>query len=715
MRVMKTTALLAGSILLCLAVVIGGSQVVPSPAVPIVMIYHPDSSRPPLAVCFAPGTPPEYMAEWQRRIWERTPLDYNIGGRWTQTATNGSTGNQGDPVHLTYSFVPDGLNVDGDPSVLFQRMNEMFDSPEQWQGLFATIFSEWTRVSGLTYSPEPDDGAAFRNQSAGVLGVRGDVRIGSIPMDGESGVLAYDYFPDRGDMVLDSYENWASPGQNYIFLRNIVAHEHGHGWGLEHVCPANGTKLLEPYYSSGFDGPQHDDIRAAQRNYGDRYEHNETPATATPLGTLSADTTITPVSLTNGSDIDYYAITIPPGRSLSLRMLPIGFEYLDGRQNDDGSCSDGTLINSLDDQNLDLYLKNQAGTQTLASSTTHGVGEPESILRYTVPDQGGSYLVEVASSGGTVVQLYDLSCDIYYTADPYLTLSPVQFDSTTRGVPVVRTTTLINPANNAVSLTSISTTGPFTVTPNTPQTVPAHGQLELTLTYLAEQLNGQTGLLTINHSGPGAALSCALTGFSRESALEFRNGHSFDFGEVGLGAVDSLPVLVRAQGNVPIQIISVQLSAPFSINLATPVSLNPTQTLILRPRFAPTQLGPISGELVIFHTAPSSPDTIAVTGTGVVSAADDPRMIAVSFRLDQNFPNPFNPTTTISYELAHAGPVMLRVYDITGREVAELVNELQTSGQHTVDFAGTGLASGVYLYRLEAGAFVAQHKMLLLK
>ncbi|MBI5059679.1 choice-of-anchor D domain-containing protein [candidate division KSB1 bacterium] len=712
---MKTVALLTGGFLLCLAILICGGSVGSVAERPIVSIYQPDPCRPPLAVCFAPGTPADYMAEWQHRIWERTSADFNIGERWSQTATDGGTGAQGEPVHLTYSFVPDGVSADGQPNVLFERMNELFDSEAEWQGIFAGIFGGWANVSGLTYNQDVDDGAAFRGQSAGIVGVRGDVRIVAVPQDGASGVLAYNYFPDRGDMVLDSYENWGSLSQNHIFLRNIVAHEHGHGWGLSHVCPANGTKLLEPYYSSSFDGPQHDDIRAAQRNYGDRYENNDSPATATPLGTLNEDRTVTPVGLNNNSDEDYYTFSVPAGRGVTITLQPVGSEYLDGTQNGDGSCNAGSLINTVDDQNLNLFLRNESGTQLLVFADTHAAGEAEAIVRYAVPPQGGSYMVQVASGGGSTVQLYDLIFDIYHAADPYLTTCPLDFDSTLLGVPVTRTTVLANPANTALSVSALTTTGPFTVSPNTPQTIPAQGQLELTMTYLAQQLNEQTGTLTIAHGGPGAELTCSMVGFSTESTLHFQNGTSFNFGDVGVGDIDSLAVVLRAQGNVQLQINSIQIDSPFSMGFAGPVVLNPTQSLILRPRLTPAQLGPVSGNMVIFHSAPSSPDTVYLSGNGVVSAADDPRGLAATYRLEQNYPNPFNPSTTIAYDLARSGVVALRVFDVNGRVVADLVHETQSAGRHAVEFDGTRFASGLYLYRLESSGFSGSGKMLLLK
>jgi subtilisin-like proprotein convertase family protein len=85
------------------------------------------------------------------------------------------------------------------------------------------------------------------------------------------------------------------------------------------------------------------------------------------------------------------------------------------------------------------------------------------------------------------------------------------------------------------------------------------------------------------------------------------------------------------------------------------------------------------------------------------------------YSLDQNYPNPFNPTTTIQFSIPKQSPVTLRVFDILGREVRTLVNEVKNAGAYRVQFDATGLASGTYFYRMEAGSYLETRKLLLLK
>ncbi len=106
--------------------------------------------------------------------------------------------------------------------------------------------------------------------------------------------------------------------------------------------------------------------------------------------------------------------------------------------------------------------------------------------------------------------------------------------------------------------------------------------------------------------------------------------------------------------------------------------------------------------------------TYTYIGNKTVGVNDKPVTVN-QFKLDQNYPNPFNPTTKISYSIAKPGLVNIKVYDILGRQVAQLVNRNQNVGTYSVDFNASNLSSGVYIYQIESGSFVATKKMMLLK
>jgi len=107
----------------------------------------------------------------------------------------------------------------------------------------------------------------------------------------------------------------------------------------------------------------------------------------------------------------------------------------------------------------------------------------------------------------------------------------------------------------------------------------------------------------------------------------------------------------------------------------------------------------------------SSPYTVNSTGVTGVKVVENP----YKFSLSQNYPNPFNPVTIIEYSIPKDEFVKLTVYDFTGRTISTLVNENKKAGKYNISFNGTGIATGVYFYKLQAGNYSVVNKMLLLK
>ncbi len=99
----------------------------------------------------------------------------------------------------------------------------------------------------------------------------------------------------------------------------------------------------------------------------------------------------------------------------------------------------------------------------------------------------------------------------------------------------------------------------------------------------------------------------------------------------------------------------------------------------------------------------------------ILGVAGSTYILPAEFELKQNFPNPFNPSTTIRYALPTRSHVTLTVFNTLGQAVATLVNESQDAGYHDVRFDASGLASGVYFYRLSAGDFVATKRLALVR
>lgn len=383
----------------------------------------------PLEFCYAPGTSMEVVERNAQRaavtqmLMSLQPSGFNKhrlddGDQWTNTATNGNIASQGDPITLTWSIIPDGTSIFGyageatSDSQLISFLNGIYGNQATWLALFEQVFDRWSELTGITYVYEPnDDGSDFLSNfiAAGSLGVRGDIRIGGHPIDGNSNILAYNFFPNTGDMIIDApdsfYDNTANNSQGF---RNVISHEHGHGLGFSHVCPVNQTKLMEPFVSFAFDGPQHDDILAANRGYGDASESNDSSGTATALDGLMS--TLTNRSIDDNSDIDFYALTTAGGGMVDVTVTPQGSTYLEGPQNPNGTCTAGTNYDTLNRHNLSIRLLDTDGSTELASVDANGAGAAE-MLSAALSSGAGTYYIEVSGDSTNLAQLYSITVE----------------------------------------------------------------------------------------------------------------------------------------------------------------------------------------------------------------------------------------------------------------------------------------------------------------
>jgi hypothetical protein len=107
-------------------------------------------------------------------------------------------------------------------------------------------------------------------------------------------------------------------------------------------------------------------------------------------------------------------------------------------------------------------------------------------------------------------------------------------------------------------------------------------------------------------------------------------------------------------------------------------------------------------------------DALSITRSSAVSISNLSQASGL-YSLEENYPNPFNPSTTFTFSIPEASFVKLAVYDVQGREMEVLVNGYTKSGSYKVNFNASGLPSGVYFYRIESGKYSASKKMLLVK
>lgn len=369
----------------------------------------------PPALCFAPDADREYAMAINELLEYRFQIAFQQTSRWSNTALSGGGLSQGDPTTITYSFVPDGtfcpniIGVTGS-SNFRSWMNGIYGSQATWQPLFDQVFDRWAELTGTSYVYEPNDDGVNLNGAAGVSGVRGDVRIAAITIDGNSGVLAYNNFPNDGDMVFDSADNFYNiTGSNSLRLRNIIAHEHGHGLGMLHVCPAVGTKLMEPFISTAYDGPQLDDILNGQRHYGDPDEPNNSLAQTTDLGNVGVGNflSVTNRSVDDNSDRDFYEINLTEPAEIIIGATPAGATYQQGPQTQSCNTGTNTNYNTIHNLRISVYTPDDLFNPQ-ASSDAAGTGQAE-FLTYQAESSGTVWIEIDASTNTNSIQRYSLS------------------------------------------------------------------------------------------------------------------------------------------------------------------------------------------------------------------------------------------------------------------------------------------------------------------
>lgn len=349
--------------------------------------------------------------------------------------SGGSTGPAGlaRPISLTYSFPKDttpwGVSPISNPgpSELSQKLIALFGSGNLDLGRehIRQALASWRRAAAIEYEEVSDDNAP-QDQLETRVSTRGDIRFGGRSLTIAT-FLGYNAFPSvlagaeigGGDMFINTsffQAQWFNnPADNFRYFRNFVAHEHGHGLGLVHTTPCDNSKLMEPFLPTAFDTAQIDDIRAVQRNYGDRLAPNQTFAQARGLGDLASPgprSVREALLSTNGAgDQDWFAFSLSSPQPVVIAAQPVGGSYTQGSQVADCDGANFGVVNASNAGNLALELRDGAGGTTLFVSDAGPNGVTESI---TASLAAGDYSVRVVDvgpnqPGDQAVQLYNLT------------------------------------------------------------------------------------------------------------------------------------------------------------------------------------------------------------------------------------------------------------------------------------------------------------------
>jgi hypothetical protein len=192
---------------------------------------------------------------------------------------------------------------------------------------------------------------------------------------------------------------------------------------------------------------------------------------------------------------------------------------------------------------------------------------------------------------------------------------------------------------------------------------------------------------------------------------------SVDFGAVFVSTVFTETVTVSNNSSIALFISSVTVdSGEFTVSPAS-ATVDSFGTFNFYVSFAPTFSGNQAGNVIFVHNGTTSPDLLPLIGTGTPTTnVEDESPLPKKFALQGNYPNPFNPTTRIVFDIPKATVVSVTIYNALGAQVAEILDQVPYEpGTHELTFNGANLASGIYFYRLRTPEFNAVKKMVLLK
>jgi hypothetical protein len=381
-------------------------------------------------VAFAEGTSEDYIQDVLNGLG---PVpEYNTTQRWP--------GAQGDPQTVTWSLIPDGVNIpsygptdnngNAANNELFARMDALFGGDRAlWLQRVQESFDRWEELTGLDFERitvggnEWDDGAAW---GAPGSATRGDIRIGMRNIDFVGGILGFSFSPgssDEGYALFDRW-TWNNDVFEHRFFRNMVMRLAGYGIGLTNMCSSDSNQLLEQSSDITIDGPRQDDIRGAQRYYGDPFEANNDAGSAHDigpifgnvsfgeappplLGTNDAGTSL--LSIDADGEQDYYRFTVETRSLFSVSVIPVGTVYDDSDQGGGGCPGSPSPIDAAQQANLNVRVYDIDGTTILGDASSEIAGVTETISDVLLPVPGDYYL-EVYETGTPLqTQLYTLA------------------------------------------------------------------------------------------------------------------------------------------------------------------------------------------------------------------------------------------------------------------------------------------------------------------
>jgi hypothetical protein len=299
----------------------------------------------------------------------------------------------------------------------------------------------------------------------------------------------------------------------------------------------------------------------------------------------------------------------------------------------------------------------------------------------------------------------------------------IAFGKVTLGCFKDTTVTITNNGADVLYITSIASSGnPFSVRTTSASLAPGQSLVD-TLRYTPAVLGPASGEIVLTSNAASSPDTIKVGGSGVGQAVLHLLAHSVSFGNVKIGQSRDTTVIITNNGNDTLKITGVTAGSPNFSAKPSGHSLPPGQSFSDTLTFSPSSIGPVHASILIVSNSDTSPDTVMVDGSGQSLAGVEISQTGVpdQFGLSQNYPNPFNPSTMIRYALPNRSTVRIKVFNVLGQLITELVSGEQSAGYREVMW-NASVPSGMYFYRIEAVSvdnpalrFTAVRKMLLLK
>jgi len=346
--------------------------------------------------------------------------------------------------------------------------------------------------------------------------------------------------------------------------------------------------------------------------------------------------------------------------------------------------------------------------------TTNGGGV------YEVDRTTGNLVRTIITGPGNILSSRYISLYIVETNEAVFNVAPTFMDFGTVYEDSSKTDSVLvkNQGNVELEISSIISDNPdFVVIPDSANLSPGDS-LYFNITFTAGQDSGhQTGSIVFSHNASTSPDTLPVSAYVVKLAAAFHlSSTSLDFGFVYEDSSQTESVIVRNDGNADLVIPSIISTNPNFVVFPDSAIIIPGDSLYFDVTFTAGQdSGYQSGSIIFSHNASTSPDSVSVSAYVITSLEKIETNIPNHFELKQNYPNPFNPITTIKFSIPKSEFVTLKIYNTLGQEVASLVSDKLNAGSYKYTWDAGSLASGVYVYKIQAGTYLENRKLIYMK